>query len=346
MKILVAEDNSTNARLLTKTLQAGGHEVELAVDGVAALDKLRAGSFDMLLTDWMMPRMDGMRLLQKVRKEIDPSLLTVVITAMANDGARAHALETGADGFIAKPFDPKEVLETLSDLFARKAQEGSLSVAPPPAPAVAAEHSAAPPFPAVAMVTNSGGAVALPEVLRRVSNAGDAAFMVVVHGEQWVIESVMSKLEPQIDIPVRVAEQGHPVRAGEVLFAPADYHMVVDRTQLKIDLNQQAPENYVRPSADILFRSVAEAFGGDCVAAVLTGMGLDGDQGCRQIAAAGGVVLVQDQASAVAPGTPEAVIKTGVATEVLPLELLGLAISAHVTGLSERIRAAPATTGS
>ena len=102
------------------------------------------------------------------------------------------------------------------------------------------------------------------------------------------------------------------------------------------------PENYVRPSADILFRSVAEAFGSDCVAVVLTGMGLDGGEGCRQIAAAGGVVLVQDPASAVASGTPEAVIKTGIATEVLPLEILGVAISAHVTGLSERIRAAAA----
>ena len=79
------------------------------------------------------------------------------------------------------------------------------------------------------------------------------------------------------------------------------------------------PENSCRPAVDVLFRSVAENYGSNTLAAVLTGMGQDGQRGCEFIRAAGGFVLAQDEASSVVWGMPGAVVQAGLASSVLPL---------------------------
>jgi two-component system chemotaxis response regulator CheB len=98
-----------------------------------------------------------------------------------------------------------------------------------------------------------------------------------------------------------------PARVG----APATLH-----------LNQAAPENHCRPSADVLFRSAALAYGAGVLAVVLTGMGSDGLAGCRTVRACGGGVLAQDQATSAVWGMPGAVVHAGLADRTLPLNNL------------------------
>jgi two-component system chemotaxis response regulator CheB len=120
---------------------------------------------------------------------------------------------------------------------------------------------------------------------------------------------------------------------GKVYLAPGDHHMVVERdgARLRLGLNQGPQENSCRPSVDVLFRSVAATYGTGVLAAVLTGMGSDGTAGARLVQAAGGQVLAQDEASSVVWGMPGAVVRAGLANQVLPLGAMGPAIAALAT---------------
>src|SRR5262249_12627397 len=122
------------------------------------------------------------------------------------------------------------------------------------------------------------------------------------------------------------------VSAAQAWVAPGDHHMLCCRKgkAVLLDLNQEPPVNSCRPSVDVLFRSAAEAYGPGVLAVVLTGMGEDGLRGCEAVRAAGGWVLVQDEASSVVWSMPGAVARAGLADGVLPLDRLGPEIVRHV----------------
>jgi two-component system chemotaxis response regulator CheB len=93
-----------------------------------------------------------------------------------------------------------------------------------------------------------------------------------------------------------------------------------------IEIHRGPPENSCRPAVDVLFRSVADAYGQGTLAVVLTGMGNDGLRGCQRIREAGGVIFVQDEASSVVWGMPGFVARAGLAERVLPLGEMGPAL--------------------
>ena len=92
---------------------------------------------------------------------------------------------------------------------------------------------------------------------------------------------------------------------------------------VRVQTNKKPPVNSCRPSADVLFRSVAATYGPQAVGVVLTGMGKDGLRGSESIRACGGKVVVQDQASSVVWGMPGFVVEAGIADAVLTLERIG-----------------------
>jgi two-component system chemotaxis response regulator CheB len=119
-----------------------------------------------------------------------------------------------------------------------------------------------------------------------------------------------------------------------VWIAPGDFHLTVVRAggAIKLHTSQETPENFCRPSVDVLLRSVAEIYGPQSLAVVLTGMGQDGLRGCRRIREAGGQIVVQDEASSVVWGMPGYVAREGLADGVLPLEQIGSEILHRVRG--------------
>lgn len=112
MKVLIAEDNSTSALLLRRTLGNMGHETVIATDGLAAWELIQQGDIRLVITDWMMPRMDGLELCRRIRKEIPHQDYTYVImlTAKHHQKDRVKALQAGADDLLSKPFDPCELM--------------------------------------------------------------------------------------------------------------------------------------------------------------------------------------------------------------------------------------------
>jgi DNA-binding response OmpR family regulator len=116
---LIAEDDGITGRTLKGTLSRSGYDVTLVANGADALATLKQGGYEILITDWMMPRMDGIRLVEAVRKEITLAPTIVMLTALGADSAKTRAIEAGADEVLVKPVQPKQVLDLLARLRSR-----------------------------------------------------------------------------------------------------------------------------------------------------------------------------------------------------------------------------------
>jgi CheY-like chemotaxis protein len=116
-RILIAEDVPTNQMLLLNILKAGGHSVDLARDGVEAVELAREFEFDLVLMDVQMPRMDGLQATAAIRKlNRDHPLLIVAMTARRAAGDRETCLAAGMDVFLAKPINGPKLLELINQL--------------------------------------------------------------------------------------------------------------------------------------------------------------------------------------------------------------------------------------
>ena len=139
------------------------------------------------------------------------------------------------------------------------------------------------------------------------------------------------RLTTRTAVRVHEAVDGMELEIGHAYLAPGDHHMTVRRKGVAVvtRIDQGPPENSCRPAVDPLFRSAVTAYDGAVLAVVLTGMGADGRNGASEIRAAGGTVIVQDQATSVVWGMPGAIAQAGLADEVLPLDRIPEAILRH-----------------
>jgi len=109
LRILVVEDDEIAAEFLALKLAQLGCTVETAADGEAGLARLSEGRFDVLVTDWMMPRMDGIELVRRARARVDHYLHVLLLTAPGEERTMETALEVGADDFLYKPITPVQL---------------------------------------------------------------------------------------------------------------------------------------------------------------------------------------------------------------------------------------------
>ena len=333
MRVLIAEDDRTSALLLEHAVTRAGHEALVVQDGQEALSRLKSGEFDAVLTDWMMPRMDGIELIRKAREDVPEPPIFLVVTALASAEARQHALRAGADDYIAKPFSARDVIERLVNCYDRHRQPEPTRPRFEPA----ANLAALPPRVGVCIAASTGGPEALKEVIGSLGSLPEASIYIVQHGPAWMLETFATRLQEDAGMPVYLAKDGMMSQPGAIYIAPGDRHMTVAPETFALQLNDEAPENYMRPAADPLFRSVATAFGPYGVAVVLTGMGRDGTLGAATIAAAGGVVLAQDPRTAVASSMPQTVVNIGAVREVVALKLLGTSLRTHILALAQKL---------
>lgn len=115
MKILIAEDDLGSRRLLSLRLLNAGYEVEEAQDGQEAWDAFQGGNFQMVITDWMMPNLDGMALIQNIRSSGRKNYTYIIVLTMLDDKSNLlFGLSSGADEYLIKPFDPRELLARVA----------------------------------------------------------------------------------------------------------------------------------------------------------------------------------------------------------------------------------------
>lgn len=173
----------------------------------------------------------------------------------------------------------------------------------------------------VALAASAGGLAALSQILSDLPASFPAPVLVVQHlapkYRSWLAE-ILSRRTGLRVIQVRGGERA---AAGTVFVAPPGHHLLVAADGV-LSLSETLRVQHVRPSADVLFASLAESWDGGAIAVVLSGTGRDGADGVRAVKGRGGTVIVQDEASAEFFGMPDAAIRTGMADKILPLNAI------------------------
>jgi two-component system, chemotaxis family, protein-glutamate methylesterase/glutaminase len=172
----------------------------------------------------------------------------------------------------------------------------------------------------VAIGSSLGGLAALRQVLEPLPAGFRPAVALAQHRRADADTRLADLLGASCALPVLEPEDKEPLTGGRIYVAPANYHLLVTPELLLLTVDP--PVWFARPSIDVLFESVAEAFGPAAVAIVLTGANEDGAAGAQAVKRAGGTVLVQDPADAESPVAPRAAIANGAADAVLPLQAL------------------------
>jgi two-component system chemotaxis response regulator CheB len=179
-------------------------------------------------------------------------------------------------------------------------------------------HGSAQGFDVVAIAASAGGMRALQSVLGGLPKGFRAAIVVVQHLDPRHRSLLAGILGRHCALPVAEAEDGDALEPGHVYIAPPNRHLLVNENAT-LTLSESALVHFVRPSADLLFESVAGSHKERAIALVLTGTGSDGSMGVQAIKRVGGTVIAQDEASSEFFGMPGAAIHTGDVDFVLPL---------------------------
>ncbi len=195
-----------------------------------------------------------------------------------------------------------------------------------------AERHADPPpaFEIVAMASSAGGLEALSQVLAGLPKDFGAGIVIVQHLDPRHRSLMASILSRRTGLEVREACEGDRVCPGAAFIAPPNKHLLVKRDG-SLSLSETELVHFVRPSADLLFESVAAGYAERAIAVVLSGSGTDAAMGVQAIKKMGGTVIAQDQSSAEFFGMPGAAIETGMVDFVLPLNEIAPALVTLVT---------------
>lgn len=173
----------------------------------------------------------------------------------------------------------------------------------------------------IAIGASAGGVAALSAVLAGLSSDVETPILIVLHMLGQDMAPMMSILHQRSGRAVREALSGTQIEKGTIYLAPGGYHVLAERDG-SLSLSVDARVSHARPSIDVLFESVADAYAATAIGVMLTGSNADGARGLARLREAGGYALIQDPASAEYPVMPQAAIDIAGADAVLPLNQL------------------------
>ena len=351
-RVLVVDDSHVIRGLLTRSLESDPaiKVVATAANGKVAIDELARGSeIDVVVLDIEMPVMDGMTALPQLLAA-RPGIQVIMASTLTLKGASISmkALSRGAADYVPKPSSTGEVhsaedfkRELISKVkswgaVARR-RRGSAARPGTDAPIVPAARR----FPAgpiklrevptlfrpdcIAIGSSTGGPQALFKVFQMIGKVTHLPIFVTQHMPATFTTILAEHLGQASGMGAAEAKDGEVVAPGRIYVAPGDFHMTVHAEGIRrvLRLDKEPPENFCRPAVDPMLRSLAKAYNGKVLAVILTGMGVDGMKGGRELAAAGGVIAAQDEATSVVWGMPGAVASGGLCSAVLPLSDIG-----------------------
>ncbi len=353
IRVLVVDDSVVIRRLVTHALSEDP-DIEVvgsASNGKIALARIPSLNPDVVTLDIEMPEMDGLELLRVLSKE--PSRPRVIMFSTLTERGAAvtlEALSLGADDYVAKAANVgsldvslaslrAEMVPKIKQFFLFSAPVTKQPVKPPvylPRPLPAFQQTPGKMRHAEVLVigVSTGGPVALAHLIPEFPADFPIPVLIVQHMPPLFTRFLADRLQTTTPLKVEEAAQGSFVTAGKILLAPGDFHMRVHRinSRVQVQLDQGPPENSCRPAVDVMFRSVADVYGGNVISTVLTGMGQDGMRGAAALRSLGAYVIAQDEPTSVVWGMPGSVVAAGLADAVLPLDGIMAGILSQVEG--------------
>lgn len=357
IRIMLVDDSAVVRGLMVRALSDIKQLtiVHSVANGRMAVQALSRERVDVIILDLEMPEMDGIAALPKLL-EIDPGVKIIIASSLSVHNAEISlkALTLGASDYLAKPSSRTDgsAIEQFYHELKRKIlalggtrhpvssasaddakspifRTGALPAAAKPA----GESRALPagliyptaPVKAVAVASSTGGPQAL---LTLFGGLKDVLKMVPIFITQHMPPTFTTILADHLGRvsgrPCMEGKNGLVVCPNQIYVAPGNYHMVAERNgsvgEILIRIHQEPPENFCRPAADPMLRSLASLYGRHLLVVVLTGMGQDGLEGARMAAKAGATIIAQDEASSVVWGMPKAVAEDKLCAAILPLD--------------------------
>jgi two-component system, chemotaxis family, protein-glutamate methylesterase/glutaminase len=351
IRVLIVDDSAVVRGLWARLIDAEDdmRVVASAWNGRAALDVLNRKEVDIVLLDIEMPEMDGLTALPKIL-EAFPSTRVIMASTLTERGAEVtvRALSLGAADYVTKPQAAKpgadiatvgaELVRKIRALGSRAAPQlvGTARVSDtatrkPQKWDFAPTNRSVPPR-AVAITSSTGGPNALTQVLSDLPDDFPLPIVIVQHMPPLFTAMLAERLQRVTGRPCSEATHGTVIEPGRMYMAPGGRHLTVhsEVSRVVARLTDGPPENFCRPSADPLFRSMASVYGPALLAVVLTGMGHDGLEGARVVVDRGGSVIAQDAKTSVVWGMPGAVAQAGLAQEVIPLHQVATKIDERI----------------
>jgi two-component system chemotaxis response regulator CheB len=353
LRVMVVDDSVVIRGLISRWIESEPDMVVAASlrTGLDAVNQIERVNPDVAVLDIEMPELDGISalplLLAKKR-----NLIIIMASTLTRRNAEISfkALSLGASDYIPKPESTREataaetfhhdLIQKIRSLGAKVRRSAQAPASPPLAPSLERSPRLAPapaPLAQPQLLRRPFGTLAPRALLIGSSTGGPQALMALVAEIGAVIDRypvlITQHMPPTFTTilaehlarashrPAHEAIDGEIVKPGTIYLAPGGRHMRVVRhgVETAIALDDGPPVNFCKPAVDPLFTSAIDVWQGGVLAVVLTGMGSDGMRGGKEIVAAGGSVIAQDEATSVVWGMPGAAANAGICAAVLPL---------------------------
>ncbi len=335
LRVLIVDDSAVARAVMQRIIDATARfrvaaSVSTAAAALAFLGRERVA---FVLLDVQMPGVDGLTALPDLIAA-GQGAKVLIVSGQASEGASTtvQALALGAADTLFKPANGERMSRFADALIDKLDRLGERDAVRPPAVVARIDARQTPMFTGkdeydvVAIGASTGGIHALTQFLRAIP----AEFRLPIVITQHLPASFMPYFAAQIAVlggrPCEVAIDRLRLRPGRIVVAPGDAHLrcvALGDGSAALRLTKEPAPSGCMPSVDPMFASMAAVFGRRMLAVILSGMGRDGAEGARQVHAAGGCVVVQDQASSVIWGMPGAVAESGIAAAVLPPDAIG-----------------------
>jgi len=337
IRVMVVDDSALMRKLISDILIKDPEleVVSTAMDGLYALNKIPRSHPDVITLDLDMPRMDGLTALRHIVHEHQIPVILVSSLTTRGGHLTLDGLALGAVDFVTKPKDAISIHihDVAEELIQKVKAAGRAAVSKIRIQDVQVQSLVpAPPVPKaknvrllktiVAIGISTGGPNAISTFLPRLPEDFPASILIVQHMPEGFTELFANRLDQICKIRVKEAHDGDKLTAGTAYIAPGNKHLKVAKVANNgvTVLSSSPPVNGHRPSADVLFNSVSEAYGADSIGIIMTGMGEDGARGLGNLMASGAYTIAQNEETCVVYGMPKAAIEMGNVREVVSLD--------------------------
>ena len=344
--ILVVDDSALVRIIICDIINSDENfqATDFCRDGLEAYERLKVKSYDGVVLDVNMPRMDGLQLLERLQKEGIKAKVVMVSTLTTKDAeVTILAMERGAIDFVTKPSNvieakgevfKKQLLSVLTAVYDTQVYKRNTPVSPKLVTAVKHIKPVRTDKKLVALACSTGGPKALQSVIPYLPKNLDAPMVLVQHMPPGFTKSMADRLNELSEISVKEAQEGDILEKGHVYVAPGGKHMEVVKMRdgsHRIALNDMPPIGGLRPCANIMFDSLTKTDYDEIICIVLTGMGADGTNGILSLNRKKPIhVIAQDAQTCVVYGMPRAIAEAGMVDEMVPLEQVAKTITKNV----------------
>ena len=334
ISVLVVEDSPVVREFLIHILSSdpGITVIATAHDGEEALELVRRHRPDVITMDIHMPKLNGLEATRLIM-ETNPTPIVIVSGSESTQEVATtfDAMDAGALAVLRRPAgighvdhqatarDMVQTIKLMSEVKVVRRWSRMRNAGPILQPANLSLVRESTRIRIVTMGASTGGPSAIEAILAALPKNFPVPILIVQHMSAGFIGGFVRWLTNSSSLPVHVATHGELLLPGHVYIAPDEYQMKVER-EGKIALTKDEPEHGLRPSVSYLFRSIAEVYGCDSVAGLLTGMGRDGAPELRLLKEKGAITFAQDKDSSVVHGMPGEAIRLDAAMLVLPQE--------------------------